>query len=147
MRNFIIIPLLFCTQLFAQQAPATASASAAAAADPFSATYVFKLIAVMAFILLLIFALAWMMKKMQLNQHSHAGLIKIVSAIAVGQRDRIALIEVGDEQILVALTPGRIAKLHELKKPLELPPQSASTQSFGDKFQQLMKRDSGHADG
>jgi len=113
--------------------------------DPFSASYLFKLIAVMGFILLLIFALAWMMKKMQWAQNSQNGLIQIVSAVAVGQRDRIALIQIGEEQILVGLTPGKIEKLHVLKNPVDLADANEPAQKFSDKFQQLMKRGEDHA--
>jgi flagellar protein FliO/FliZ len=137
-KNYILL-IFFCSPLYAleQAAPAVA--------DPFSASYLFKLVAVMGFILLLIFALAWMMKKMQITQNSQNGVINIVSAISVGQRDRIALIQVGEEQILVGLTPGKIEKLHELKQPVAMPQVNPAAQNFSDKFQQLMKRSKNHA--
>ena len=139
MKTSFSLLLFFSSPLYALEQ------NAAAAADPFSASYLFKLVAVMGFILLLIFALAWMMKKMQLTQNSQNGLINIVAAISVGQRDRIALIQVGEEQILVGLTPGKIEKLHQLKQPIKLPQQDAPAQSFSDKFQHLMKRGENHA--
>lgn len=115
--------------------------------DPVSSSYLLKLTAGLGFILLLILALAWLMKKMQLTQHSQNGLIKIISSISVGQRDRIALIQVGDEQILVGLTPGRMQKLHRLKTSLVLPQQStAKPHQFTQKFNQLLKRDNSHVD-
>ena len=58
-----------------------------------------------------------------------------------GQRDRIALIQVGDEQVLVGLTPGRIEKLHTLKSALKTDVKEVDNQSFGDKFNQLLNRD------
>ena len=99
----------------------------------------------MVFILVLIFGLAWVMKKMQLTQHSQNGLIQVVSSISVGQRDRIALIQVGDEQLLIGLTPGRIEKLHTLKSAVNVD-MNKDNQSFGDKFNQLLKRDTKNAD-
>ncbi len=137
----MLITLLFSTPLLALEKTAPATAT-----DPFAAAYVFKLIAVMGFILVLIFALAWMMKKMQLNPNARNGLIQIISAISVGQRDRIALIQVGDEQILVGLSPGRIEKLHHLETPLVAQQKTATAVSFSDRFQQLMNRDRHHAD-
>ena len=139
MNKIFILLLFFSSPLYALEQ------AAPAAADPFSASYLFKLVAVMGFILLLIFALAWMMKKMQVAQNSQNGLINIVSAISVGQRDRIALIQVGEEQILVGLTPGKIEKLHELKQPLTLPQVNPAAQNFSEKFQQLMARGKAHA--
>ena len=57
---------IFCSQpLFAEQVTAKIPA-----VDPVSSGYLFKLVFALVFILLLIFGLAWLMKKMQLTQHS-----------------------------------------------------------------------------
>ncbi len=141
-----MIRLLLLTLLFSTPLQALEKTAQTATADPFSAAYLVKLIAVMGFILLLIFALAWMMKKMQLNPNGQNGLIQIVSAISVGQRDRIALIQVGEEQILVGLSPGKIEKLHRLKTPLVQQQPTQTPASFSDRFQQLMNRGQSHAD-
>ena len=111
------------------------------AVDPVSSTYLIKITLGLAFILLLIFVLAWVMKKMQLTPQSGQQMIKIVSAISVGTRDRIALVEVGDEQILVGLTPGRIQKLHTMSSPVQQA-NGVSVQShgFSERFSRLMKR-------
>jgi flagellar protein FliO/FliZ len=79
---------------------------------------------------------------MHLVQNSNSGLIKIVSAISVGQRERIALIQVGDEQILLGLTPGRIDKLHTLEKAVQVADTGSipATASFQQKFQQLLNK-------
>ena len=114
--------------------------------DPVSSSYLLKLTLAMVFILVLIFGLAWVMKKMNLTQQSQNGLIKIVSAISVGQRDRIALIQVGDEQLLVGLTPGRIEKLHTLKSTVNGDLVKYDNQSFADKFNHLLKRETRHTD-
>ncbi len=136
--TFLILILL---QVFSGQLIAAEINSQLPTVDPVSSSYLIKLTLALVFILLLIFGLAWMMKKMQLTQHSQNGLINIVSAISVGQRDRIALIQVGDEQILLGLTPGRIEKLHTLKTNVNTDLKGVDNQSFGDKFNQLLNRD------
>ena len=79
---------------------------------------------------------------MHIVQNSNNGLINIISAISVGQRERIALIQVGEEQILIGLTQGRIDKLHTLKKPVEATqPSTVATSNFQQKFQQLLNKD------
>jgi len=127
--------------LFSQQIFAVELSSNIPPVDPVSSSYLLKLIIAMVFILLLIFGLAWIMKKMQLTQHSNNGLIQIVSAISVGQRDRIALIQVGEEQLLVGLTPGRIETLHMLKSPVKVGEAKQDNQSFSEKFNSLLNRD------
>ena len=107
--------------------------------DDLSSSYLSRIIIGLVLILLLIFLLAWVMKKMQLTPQSGQQLIKIVSAISVGHRDRIALIQVGGEQILVGLTPGRIHKLHELKSAVEVSQDEGLAHGqFAQKFTRLM---------
>lgn len=129
------------TQILAQQAT-----EKTVAVDPVSSSYLIKLSLGLLVVLGLVFFLAWMVKKMQLVQSSNNGLIKIVSAISVGQRERIALIQVGEEQLLIGLTPGRIEKLHTLKKVIETHAQATPVNaSFQQKFQQLLNREKSDA--
>ncbi len=138
----LLLPLFF---LYSGQLLAEEVTAKIPAVDPVSSTYLLKLILGLVFILILIFGLAWFMKKMQLTQHSQNGVIKIVSAISVGQRDRIALIQVGEEQLLLGITPGRIEKLHSLQKPVQIVESNQSVESFKDKFNQIMNRSNNNA--
>lgn len=140
LKFFLLIPVVF--PAWAEQA-----ASELPEVDPVSSAYLLKLTGGLVFIVVIIFGLAWAMKKMQLTQHSNNGLIQIISAISVGQRDRIALIQVGDEQILVGLTPGRIQKLHALTSPVARQQQAVDKQEqpFAEKFKQLLERGTSHA--
>ena len=133
--------LLLC----AQPAQAEQVESKLPQVDPVSASTLSKITLGLVFILLLIFVLAWAMKKMQLTPNANNRLINIVSAISVGHRDRIALIEVGDEQFVVGITPGHIETLHTLKNPVEIPdgPDSMSG-GFQDKFKQIMQQGQSH---
>ncbi len=110
--------------------------------DPMSSGYLLKLTLGLVGIVVLIFVLAWLMKKMQLTQFTQNGLIQIVSAISVGHRDRIALIQVGEEQVLIGLTPGRIHTLHTMKSPVDATPAAiGSASAFSDKFKQVLQQE------
>lgn len=70
-------------------------------------------------IVVLILALAWGMRRLRVpGAASGAGGIKVVSAMAVGARERIVLLQVGDEQLLVGMGPGHMQTLHVLSEPL-----------------------------
>lgn len=141
MKHLLILLMFLPARLLAED-----TSIPLATVEPTSSTYLIKLTAGLVAVLALVFILAWLVKKMQLVQHSNNGLIQIVSAIAVGQRERIALIQVGDEQILVALSPGKIEKLHTLKQSISTEvdkPHSPS--SFQQKFQQVLKREGSDA--
>ena len=71
------------------------------------------------FILLLIFLLAWLMKKVGYSNMSGQGNLKILATLNLGQKEKISLIEVGEQQLLVGITATQINTLHVLDKPLD----------------------------
>ena len=133
MRWYALAAWLFCSSLQAQ-----GDGSAALGIDPVSSPYLLKLTAGLILVVAIIFLLAWFLKKMNFNQQSQQGLIQIVSALSIGTRDRILLVQVGEEQLLIGLTPGRIEKLHCLASPVEFAAASESRPSFAAKLNRLM---------
>ena len=79
----------------------------------------------------LIFALAWLLRRVQQTGPRQGQLIELISSRALGARDRLVLVQVGNEQILLGLTPGRITPLHVLKEPVQVP---SATQSATPEF-------------
>ena len=69
----------------------------------------------------LIFALAWLLRRVQQAGPRQGQVIELISSRALGARDRLVLVQVGNEQILLGLTPGRITPLHVLKEPVQVP--------------------------
>lgn len=69
----------------------------------------------------LIFGLAWLLRRVQHAGPRQGQVIELISSRALGARDRLVLVQVGNEQILLGLTPGRITPLHVLKEPVTLP--------------------------
>lgn len=138
---FLILPL-----------PAMAQAARPAYAPPEAAVpggsmlqVVFSLFLVLAAIVLA----AWILKRINFPQYGAGNLLKVVSGVAVGQRERIVLVEVGDTWLVVGVAPGQVRTLHSLPKS-EVPAELGSNPQAGDgKFQgwlkQMMeKRGAGH---
>ena len=46
------------------------------------------------------------------------GSLRVVASLALGQRERAVVVQVGDRQLLLGVAPGRVALLHELGAPL-----------------------------
>lgn len=88
-------------------------------ADPMSGSYLFQLILGLIVVLICILALAWFAKRMNRLQSSTAGMLKIIGGISMGSRERVVLLQVGSEQLLIGVSPGRINTLHVLENPLE----------------------------
>ena len=106
--------------------------------EPLSTPYLFKLTGGLLLVVVVIFVFAWLVKKFNLNHQSQNGLIKIIAGLSIGTRDRIVLLQVGEEQILVGLTPGRIEKLHTLSQPLDAPEGQIASTSFAEKLNSVM---------
>ena len=106
--------------------------------NPISSDYMSKLLLSLGLVVVVIFALAWLVKRFNFIPQQNQGLIKIISTLSVGSRERLALIQVGEEQLLVALSPGNISKLHCLKKPVQTVDEAKS--SFKNKFDSLVDK-------
>jgi flagellar protein FliO/FliZ len=73
---------------------------------------VFSLLLVLAAILLV----AWLLKRVNAVQIGSNNLLKILGSVAIGQRERVVLIEVKDTWLVVGVGPGQIRTLHTLQK-------------------------------
>jgi flagellar protein FliO/FliZ len=97
---------------------------------------IFSLLLVLAAIVLV----AWLLKRLNLPQQGSRNLIKVISGVAVGQRERIVLVEVDDTWLVVGVAPGSVRTLLTLPKS-DLPATDAATLE-GDqpKFQLWLKQ-------
>ena len=87
----------------------------------------------------LIFLLAWLMRRVQqFGPRGGQQVIKVVASQALGPRDRLVLVQVGGEQILLGLTTGRIAPLHVLKEPVHLPDGEPASTEFAQRLMEVL---------
>ncbi|UUZ47380.1 flagellar biosynthetic protein FliO [Massilia sp. B-10] len=59
---------------------------------------------------------AWAMKRFGPKAQAGAGGLRIVGGLNLGGRERIVLVEVGDQWIVVGASPGRVNALHTLPR-------------------------------
>lgn len=118
---------------------ATATAAAAPVVGSGIGGQLTQLVLGLLLVLGLIFGLAWLLRRVQHAAPRQGQVIELISSRALGARDRLVLVQVGNEQILLGLTPGRITPLHVLKEPVALPstPQPA-TPEFAKRLMELM---------
>ncbi len=69
----------------------------------------------MIFILALLVFVAWLLRKLGQGKHFGAG-VAILGGVALGPRERVVLLEVGEECLVVGIVPGQIRTLHRLPK-------------------------------
>jgi flagellar protein FliO/FliZ len=73
---------------------------------------IFSLLLVLAAVL----AVAWLLRRLQLPQQGGVNALKVVSGVAVGQRERVVLVEVNDTWLVVGVAPGQVNALHTMPK-------------------------------
>lgn len=89
-----------------------------------------KMIAGLLLMIVMIIGLAALLRRVNGFQRSLPGAIRIVSVTSIGARERLLLVEVGGQQLLVGSAPGRVQTLLVLDQPLTVP-QSAPGQHGG----------------
>ncbi len=92
------------------------------------------------FIVLLIFALAWLMRRMGRLQSVMGGTMKLLGGMSLGQRERAVLVQVGDTQMLLGVAPGSVRALHVFDKPVVTATATASGHRFADKLNAILKQ-------
>lgn len=89
----------------------------------------------------LIFLLAWLLRRVQRLAPRGGQVIKLVASQSLGPRDRLVLVQVGEEQILLGLSAGRITPLHVLKEPVIQADAEAATPEFAQRLMELLGKD------
>ena len=133
--------ILAAPLLLAGEALATTAATAAPATDGM-VSQIIQLLLGLGLVVGLIFGLAWVLRRMQ-NQTGPRGnqAIQLLASQSLGARERLLLVQVGEEQVLLGLTAGRITPLHVLREPVVMPAASSAAPDFGRRLQELLGRD------
>jgi flagellar protein FliO/FliZ len=72
----------------------------------------------LAIVLAAVFAAAWLMQRLRSFGGGSTGAIKVVASIALGAKERAVLVQLGKQQVLLGVAPGRVSTLHVLAEPL-----------------------------
>jgi flagellar protein FliO/FliZ len=92
------------------------------------------------FVLALIPAAAWLMRRAGLAQPAAASGLRVVAQLTLGPRDRVVIIEVADRRWLLGVSAAGIQRLGTLPAGDEAgaPPPAASQGGFSDIVRRLV---------
>ena len=113
--------------------PAPAAATAASAASGF-VTVAFSLLLILGVIV----ALAWVATRLRLTPRAASSGLKVLADVAVGAKERVVLLKVGNAQALVGVGVDGVRSLALLERAVELPPESTPG-GFADNLRALMQ--------
>ncbi len=105
MKYLILLPLL-CIGTTAQ----------AAASAPTATTSLLQISLSLTGILLLIFGLAWLARRYLPLPVKQGAAIRIVGGVSVGNRERVVLLEIGEQWVMVGVAPGQVNLLTTLPR-------------------------------
>ncbi|MFJ2995080.1 flagellar biosynthetic protein FliO [Pandoraea sp. NPDC087047] len=104
-------------------------------------------------VLALLFGLAWLAKRFGLQRPLGGGNVRIVGSAAVGQRERVVVVEVAGDWIVLGVAPGQVRSLHviDAERVADMPAAPAvahpgaqanrAAQAFAQKLRESMKKD------
>lgn len=113
-------PMVFAAEKFAAPQP---SESATAVGAGGLAQVTLSLLLVLA----AVFAAAWAVRRLRGFGKFGDSALQIITEVAVGTKERVVLVQVGKQQLLLGVAPGRVNTLHVLSEPVATQPPAATT--------------------
>ncbi|MFK7890286.1 MAG: flagellar biosynthetic protein FliO [Granulosicoccus sp.] len=93
-------------------------------------------------VLLVFWVFARVMRQLH-GPHGHAHkALRVIASLGLGQRERIVVIQVGDEQLVLGVTANQINTLHVLQGVLDQNTE-LHAESFREKLSAALKRENG----
>lgn len=136
MRALTSLPPLLLT-------PAMAVAQTAAPSQDVGSSLI-QLVFGLAVVLALLFASLWLLKRLSAPRGEAAGLLRVVAGTAVGTRERVVVVEVGESWLVLGVAPGRVSALAEMPRTTLPPrPEAPAAKDFGGRLKQLLDRNAG----
>jgi flagellar protein FliO/FliZ len=65
-----------------------------------------------------VIALGWLYSRMRFSGNGSGDVINILASRALGPKERLLLVEVADQQLLVGMTASQVRTLHTFDKPV-----------------------------
>lgn len=96
-------------------------------------------------IVALILVISWALKRLKLAGPRGSGQIAVVDELSIGPRDRIALIRVGESQVLVGISASGLVPLTPLALPIVLKDGGTQAPAFAERLRDMMRRPGGSA--
>ena len=119
------------------------SHAALAQGAPTAATGMGQMLVGLAAVIGLVFAAAWIARRLGVQGHDTSPLLKRIAAMPVGPRERIVIVEAGNDWLVVGVTAQSIRTLHTLPKGVV--PETPASQLAGGFAALLQKARIRHA--
>lgn len=108
--TLLALALPLCTWAETPQATYAPPASAVTAAS------MLQMLGGLLLVLAVVGAASWLLRRFAVTTGAAAGVIKVIAGAAVGQRERVVLVEIGTTWVVLGVAPGHVSALHSMPK-------------------------------
>lgn len=60
---------------------------------------------------------AWLLRRLAPGQAGSTGDLRVVAAVAVGPKERVVLVDIGEVRLVLGVAPGQVTRLLEMPRP------------------------------
>lgn len=121
---------------FAQdQADGTVSMS-----SPVSVTSMLSLVTSLIFVIGAILLVGWLYSRMRGVNLSASKVINVLAAQPLGPKEKIVVVQIGNKQIAVGMTPSSLQTLHVFDEPVVAQREGSTAPSFSDRLRNALGR-------
>lgn len=117
---------------------------AADAVGPQTSTWGALLQALLALLVVLaaLFAFLWLLRRISPVQTGAQGVVRVVGGVMLGTRERLVIVEVADQWLLIGVAAGQVNHLHTMPRPAgySAPPDGGTKTAFAGKLAEILSR-------
>lgn len=102
---------------------------------------VFQMLLALTVVLGAIVGAAWLLKRFGPTQLGPGGAMKVLGGVAVGPRERLVLVEVGETWVIVGVAQGQVTAVHTMARPSDAASQTAAAPAaspFAERLRQML---------
>lgn len=86
-------------------------------ASPVSFGGMLQILLGLGFVLAAVAGTAWLLRRFSPGQIGAGGALKVIGGVALGPKERLVLVEIGETWLVLGVAPGQVNTLHTIPKP------------------------------
>lgn len=86
-----------------------------------------------------VIAFGWLYSRLRISGNGSAGLINVVASRGLGPKERLLLVEVGGQQLLVGMTASSVQTLHTFERPIAAEEAIKAPSGFADRLRTALR--------
>jgi flagellar protein FliO/FliZ len=108
--------------------------------SPVGVTNVLSLVTSLIVVIGAILFVGWLYSRMRGVNLNASKVIDVLAAQALGPKEKIVVVQIGNKQIAVGMTPSSLQTLHVFDEPVIQPSEGITAASFSDRLRNALGR-------